>query len=224
MTTTRFSRRFGLLSLPLLSVPLLAGCSVLDRPYVETLRYPLQPARPEGAPPPLRVAAGRGGRVPPRPTLLIRPVRAAPGLEARGLRVIRADGTERLDPYAEWVGPPNELVEGSLRRWLAASGLFSGILAQGTRARTDLVLEGEVTALEADLRDNQARASVAVLLLGGDDGGGARVIGQWAVVGRAPLPASRNLDGPPPGEVAAACTEALAGALTALENALRVYA
>ncbi|WP_431281886.1 hypothetical protein ACQW02_21170 [Humitalea sp. 24SJ18S-53] len=218
MTGPFVTRRAGLLALPLL-----AGCSVLDRPYVETLRYPLQPARPAAMPVAMPASAVRGGR-PRRPTLMIRGLRAAPGLDARGLRVIRADGTERLDPYAEWVGPPNELVEEQLRRWLAASGLFGGIVAQGTRARTDLVLEGEVTALEADLRDGQSRAGIAVLLLAGDDGGGGRVVGQWAVIGRAPLPASTNPDGPPPGAIAASGTEALAGALTALEDALRAHA
>ncbi len=218
MTLPRLTRRAGLLALPLL-----AGCSVLDRPYVETLRFPLQPVRPAAMTVGLPPSAARGGR-PRQPTLMIRALRAAPGLEARGLRVIRADGTERIDPYAEWVAPPNEAVEEQMRRWLAASGLFGGILAQGTRARVDLVMEGQVTALEADLRDGQARASIAVLLLGGDDGGGARVIGQWAVTGRAPLRAATNPDGPPPAAIAAACTEALAGALTALEAALRAHA
>jgi len=200
----------------LLTLPMLAGCSLLpDRPYIETLRYPLQPTRT--AP----VVVGR----PLRRTLLVRLVRSAPGMEVRGLRTIRADGTEHLDPYAEWAAPPAELIDEVMRRWMASAGLFAGVVAPGTRARADLVLECEVTALEADLRSGKARAALsAVLLAEADTGGDGRVLRQWAVAGEAPLPASTSRDGPAPGAVAAACTEALAAAMTALENVLSSFA
>ena len=200
----------------LIALPLLAGCSVFpDRPYIEVLRYPLQPVRTT-----LRAPARA-----PRRTLLVRLLRSAPGTELRGLRTIRADGTERLDPYAEWAAPPAELIEEAARRWLAGAGLFAGVVAPGTRARPDLVLECEVTALEADLRTGQARAGLsAVLLAESPSGGDGRLLGQWAVSGEAPLAASTSPDGPPPGAVASACTEALGAALTALENAIAPYA
>jgi len=64
---------------------LLPGCSVLpDRPYVETRRFPLEAARPAELP--ARRPAGREA-------LLVRDMRAGPGLDRRGLRSIRADGT-----------------------------------------------------------------------------------------------------------------------------------
>ena len=126
---------------------LLAGCSVLpDRPYIETMRFPLNPERPPGS------GTARARRV-----LLVRLMRAAPGQNQRGLRSIRRDGTEATEFYAEWVAPPAEAAEDALRRWLAASLRFVAVVAPGTRARTDLVLEAELTTLVADLRTNEAR-------------------------------------------------------------------
>jgi len=186
---------------------LLAGCSVLpDRPYIETLRFPLDPQRPPG---------GAGQR--PRRVLLVRMMRAAPGLEWRGLRSIRRDGTEAVDFYAEWVAPPAEAAEDALRRWLAASLRFVAVVAPGTRARTDLVLEAELTSLVADLRTNEARAGLSVVLLR-EGALASDVLLQRAITGRAPLA------GDQPAQMAAAMVAALAAALAELEAALAPYA
>ncbi|MFN3448001.1 MAG: hypothetical protein ACK44F_04830 [Roseococcus sp.] len=190
----------------LLGLPLLLGaCSVLpERPYVETRRHPLAPAR-IGAPAP----AG-SGRV-----LLLRTLRAAPGLEARGLRRVRPDGTLDLAFYEEWLAPPAELAEQALREWLIASGLFAAVAAPGTRLATPLILEAELTALDYRLAEGQARAGLAVLLL--REGAGAaeaRVIAQRLVTGTA-----RGGEGGDPGLVqAAAMAEALRAAFLALES------
>ena len=90
----------------------LGGCSVLpDRPYIETLRFPLVPTRPGG---------GRGAG---REVLLIRDMRAAPGLDMRGLRSVRADGTLATAPYAEWAALPAEAAEGGGARMAACQRL-----------------------------------------------------------------------------------------------------
>ena len=196
-------RRRALLFAP----ALLAGCSVLpERPYIETLRFPLTPER---LPPP---AAGR-----PRRVLLVRMMRAAPGLDVRGLRSIRRDGTEAVEFYAEWVAPPAEAAEDALRRWLAASLRFLAVVAPGTRARVDLVLESELTALVADLRRNEARAGLSVVLLR-EGGLSSDVVLQRAITGRAPLA------GEQPAQMAAAMVAALGAALADLEAALAPYA
>lgn len=190
--------RRALLALPLALPLALAGCSVLpDRPYVETRRHPLAPTRPGG-----RVATG-SGRV-----LLLRTLRAAPGLEARGLRRVRADGTLDVAFYEEWLAPPAELAEQALREWLIGSGLFVAVAAPGTRLRTPLILEAELTALELRLAEGEARATLAALLLREGEGvAEARVLGQRIVSGTARAAAG--------GEVGILQATAMAGALEA---------
>jgi ABC-type uncharacterized transport system auxiliary subunit len=186
---------------------LLAGCSVLpDRPYIETIRFPLNPERPP---------AGTGQRA--RRVLLVRMMRAAPGQDQRGLRSIRHDGTEATEFYAEWVAPPAEAAEDALRRWLAASLRFVAVVAPGTRARVDLVLETELTTLVADLRSNEARAGLSVVLLR-ESALGSDVVMQRAITGRAPLAGGQ------PQQMAAAMVAALGAALAELEAALAPYA
>lgn len=204
-------RRRALLAAPLL----LAACSVLpDRPYVETRRFALAPTRLA----PQRPGAGR--RV-----LLIRLTRAAPGLDSRGLRTLRPDGTETSDFWNEWLAPPPELVEEALRRWLSASGLFSAVVAPGSRARADLIMETELTALHADPARRLARAGLSVVLL--TDPSGAepgRVLAQLTQGGTAPLPAPGADGEVSPEEAALAMNRALAEALVALEQELVRFA
>ncbi len=198
-------RRF-LLTLPVL----LAGCSVLpDRPYVETLRFPLEPRRS---------AAPRSGRA--RRTLLIRTIRAGAGMETRNLRTIRPDGTESLDFYAEWVAPPAEGAEQAMRRWLLDSRLFSAILAPGSRVTPDFVLEGEITRLEAVQAEGIARAEMTLLLV--DERSGSRLVGQMVSNGTAPLASGTAV--PTPQQAADAMVAALGNALDSLEQALARFA
>ncbi|MBO1073169.1 ABC-type transport auxiliary lipoprotein family protein [Roseomonas marmotae] len=203
-------RRALLLALPM-TVALAACGSVLERPYVEVQRFPLDARRP---------GARRG---PGRRVLLLRLMRAGPGMETRGLRSVRPDGTENVDFYAEWVAPPAELAEEALRRWLSASGLFSAVVAPGSRARADYILECELTTLVADIPKRQARAGLSAVLIRDRDGD-TQVLRQFAVTGTAPLPAP-SADGTLPAEVqAAGMNEALAAALGSLENRIAQFA
>ena len=140
----------------LLAAPaLLTGCSVLPaRPYIDRRSWPLEVRRPS--------------ELPPRPgglALLVRTLRVAPGLEARGLEVVQGDGSIHTDFYEEWSVPPADAVEDALRRWLAASGLFSVVLAPGSRAHADLALEGELQSLLATPAQGSSRASLGMVLL-----------------------------------------------------------
>lgn len=166
----------------LLGLAGLGGCTVLpDRPFVPTRRHALSPTRPAGLPP-------------PRPTgqvLLLRAVRAAPGQEIRGLRRVTATGTLDIAFYEEWLAPPAELAEAALRQWLIAGGGFSAVAAPGTRLSTPLVLEAELTALEAVPEVGEARAGLAALLL--REAGAladAQVLAQRSFTATAPLAAS----------------------------------
>jgi cholesterol transport system auxiliary component len=197
-----------------LLLPALAGasCTALNRPYREVQRYALAPERPRREPPPKR-----------GPVLLLRSVRAAPGMDARGLRILGAGGQVDTEFYNEWAAPPVEAVEEAMRQWLAASGLFAAVVSPGSRLRAGLVLEAELLRLQAEPRNGVARAGLAALLLDEPrDGAQARILGQFTPEGTAPLPGgARREDTVPAGDAAAAMREALAAALAELERDLR---
>lgn len=189
----------------LLAALALPGCSVLpDRPFIETQRFPLAPVRPAGAP-------RRSGRE----IVLLRDMRAGPGLDMRGLRSLRADGTLAIAPYAEWAGLPAEAAEAALRGWLRESGLFAAIAAPGSRLNHNLVLETELLALEQD-SPGSARAAIAALLVQDSTLGNNRVLAQVVARGTAPV------SGTGASAAAAGMVAALGAALAALENDLAV--
>ena len=138
----------------LLAAPLaLAGCS-LERPYAERRQWPLVARRG-------RVDQARRGA----PVLLVRGLRAGPGLEVRGLQSLQADGSIRTEFYEEWAAPPAEGVEEALRGWLAESGLFSAVIASGSRVEADQVLEGELTGLWTVPATRQAHIALGITVL-----------------------------------------------------------
>lgn len=179
----------------------LAGCSILpSRPYLEKREWPLEVQRPTVLPP------RPGGKV-----LLVRTLRAAPGLEARGLQVLQSDGSIRTDFYEEWSVPPADAVEDVLRRWLTASGLFSAVLAPGSRLRADLALEGELQSLLALPAQGVSRIGLGLVMLDLRVAAAVRVVFQADETATAPLAASN-----PPG-IAQAGRAALARVMADIE-------
>jgi cholesterol transport system auxiliary component len=181
----------------------LGGCSVFpDRPHLPVRRFDLNPQRPQ------RRVAPRGAGV-----LLLRHLRGVPGLQELGLRRARADGGFDIAPYDEWLAPPADLAERALRNWLQASGLFTAVVAPGSRADHTLVLEAQLTRLEALPSTAEARAGIAgVMLL--ERGASTRVLTTFDVEGRAPLRTSADASAE-----AAAMEAALADAFAAVEQA-----
>jgi ABC-type uncharacterized transport system auxiliary subunit len=100
-----------------------------------------------------------------RGVLLVRDVRAGPGLEVRGLQWLQPDGSVHVDFYEQWAVPPAQAAEDDLRQWLVDAGLFSAVVAPGSRLNADFVLEGELDALVADLNTGVVRAALALVLL-----------------------------------------------------------
>ena len=191
--------RRALLLLPLA----LGGCSVLpDRPNIPVRRFALNPERP------MRRTAPRGAAV-----LLVRRVRGVPGLQELGLRRAEADGGFSIAPWDEWLAPPGDLAEAALRSWLQASGLFSAVVAPGSRAEHTLVLEAQLTALEAAPAAGEARAGLAGVLLQ-ERNLASHVLLTFDVRGRAPL--ALGADAP---AAAAAMQAALGDAFAELERA-----
>jgi ABC-type uncharacterized transport system auxiliary subunit len=183
----------------------LAGCgSILpDRPNVPVRRFPLAPRRPDSA-------AARPGA----PVLLLRRLRAVPGLQELGLRRARPDGAFDILPYEEWIAPPADLAEAALRGWLAQSGLYAAVVAPGSRAEAALVLEAQLTVLEADPAAGEARAALSGVLLR-EERLSSRVLLPFEVAATAPL--ARDAAAP---AMAQAMQQALGLAFGRLEAAL----
>jgi ABC-type uncharacterized transport system auxiliary subunit len=182
----------------LLAAAALAGCGLSQRPYAERRAWPLLVRRPETLPPRL------GG-----PVLLVRTLRAGPGLEARGLQSIRPDGSIRTEFYEEWAVPPAEAVEDALRNWLAACGRFAAVLAPGSRLPADQVLEGELDALWSEPARHDAYAAIGVTVV--EQNGAPKVRTQQSLSARAPL------DGADPPAAVAAMRAALAEVFSQIE-------
>jgi cholesterol transport system auxiliary component len=139
----------------LLMLPLVAGaCSVLpSRPYQERRQWPLTAETPTT---PFAVR-------PTRAVLLVRDTVAGPGLERRGLQRLRPDGSLAVDYWNEWAVPPADGAGAALRADITEAGLFRAVLAPGSRAQPDLVLESELDALLG--ADGQGRAVLSFVLL-----------------------------------------------------------
>ncbi len=133
---------------------LLAGCGLSERPYAERRQWPLMLARPGAMP------ARPGGKV-----LEVRSLRAGPGLEARGLQSLAADGSIATEFYEEWSVPPAQAVEEALRGWLGASGLYGAVLTPGSRVAADWVIEGDLGALWTEPGANLAHAALGITLV-----------------------------------------------------------
>ena len=182
------------------SVLALAGCGLSERPFPDKRAWPLVVSRPAALPP------RRRGRI-----LLVRNIRAAPGLEARGIQWLETDGSLHVDFYEEWAVPPAESVESDLRQWLAASGLFAAVTAPGSRLTADLVLEGALTTFLADRKTNTARAAMTVVLLA-QRPTAVRILMQRRFVSERPLPSP---DAPGVVEALRACLADLLGQIEA---------
>lgn len=133
----------------------LGGCSLLPQTQsVQRRDWPLDLYRDAALPRPPR------GRV-----LLVRSLRAAPGLDQRGLQWLQRDGSVHVDFYEQWAVPPAQAVEDDIRSWLANAGVFSAVVAPGSRLNASFVLEGELQAFSADFNAGVARVAVAFVLL-----------------------------------------------------------
>ncbi len=181
----------------------LAGCSILpSRPYLDQREWPLVVRRPVALPP-----------LPSGPALLVRTLRAAPGMETRGQQTLDPDGSIHTAFYEQWNVPPAEAVEDDLRRWLEAAGLFAAVLAPGTRATADLALEGELQTLVAVPSRSVTRATIGLTLIDLRPAP-VRVLLQTEFTAEAPL------SGVAPDQLTQSAQAAIAALLTQVEQRL----
>lgn len=195
-------RRF-VLSTPLI----LAACGLSERPYTERRQWPLMARRPQTE----RARLQSSG--PNSPILLVRALRAGPGLDVRGLQTLQADGSIRTDFYEEWAAPPAQGAEEALRAWLTATGRYSAVIASGSRLEPDQILEGELTGLWTIPATNQAHCALGITIVA-QRASTTRVILQDRFTAEAPLA------GTSPREAVEAQAAALARVLAQVEAAL----
>lgn len=208
MAPTMQRRRLLAAPLILAGSGLLTACGLSERPYTERRQWPLIARRP--APAPSRTERARGSR----PILLVRNLRAGPGLEVRGLQTLQADGSIRTDFYEEWAAPPAQGAEEALRAWLTESGLYSAVTASGSRLEPDQVLEGELTGLWTIPATNQAHCAVGITIV-------AQRASTVRVILQHRFTAEATLAGTSPREAVEAQAAALANVLAQVEAALR---
>lgn len=167
----------------ILTAPLaLSACASLlpAQKYVARTDWPLEPAPPNAMP------DNPAGKV-----LLVRPITAAPGLDARGVQSLAPDGSLKSDYYNLWAVDPADAVTQALLAWTQASGAFSAVVTPGSRLTPSLILEGELTELLADPSQGQARAVLTLAVIKAAGALGVAVpLTQARLSGTAPLQGS----------------------------------
>ncbi len=185
----------------------LAACSVLPQPkYVQQTQWPLNVQRPQDLPRPSH------GKV-----LLVRDVQAAPGVDQRGLQWLQPDGSVHIDFYNQWTVVPSQAVTNDLQQWLAASGLFAGVVGSGTGLLPNLILNAQLIRFVADPRTLTAHAAVLITLVN-PNASPPRVLLQQTIAGDAAMPVDR------PEGVVEGLRAALAVAMGKIEAAVARYA
>ena len=184
-----------------LTAPLvLSACASLlpAQKYTPRTSWPLQ-LPPPAFPP--RASTG--------PVLMIRPIAAAPGLDARGLQSLAADGSLRVDYYNLWAVPPADAVTEALLNWTQASGMFSAVVTPGTRLDPGLIIEGELTELIADPGRGEALATLTLVVIKPS----RALTGVALPLAQARLHATAKLDGNGPAAMVAAQSDAVTAVL-----------
>jgi ABC-type uncharacterized transport system auxiliary subunit len=166
--------------------------------------WPLVVSRPSSLPPD-----------PHGPVLLVRSLRAGPGLDSRGLQSLAPDGSVTVAYYEQWAVPPAEAVEASLRTWLAQCGRFSAVVAPGSLATADYSLEGELTQLLAEPALSRSVAAISVVLFSNRGGRVTPLLQQ-------DFAADANVTGSEPGMQVASLTLALRVVFAHIELAIRM--
>ncbi len=187
----------------LLATLVLSGCGLAERPYAERRQWPLVARRPRAEQAPRNA-----------PILLVRGLRAGPGMDQRGLQSLQADGSIRSEFYEEWAASPELAVEEALRGWLADSGLYNAVIASGSRLEPDHVLEGELTGLWTIPATRQAHIALGMTVV-------AQRPAATRVLLQQRLTAEAALAGGSTREAVEAQSAALASVLAQVEAALR---
>lgn len=186
-----------------------AGCLSLARQSPPIHRFMPQADRP--------LRAIRSGSAPPAhgaPALVVQRLEAAPAFAGKEFVYRTGEFAYEKDFYNQWLEEPATALTTAAEGWLAQSGLFGHVLTAGAGLRGQYVLRGQVLELYGDYRHSGNPAAVLRLRFTLLKGGGpdARIVLQRDYSETAPAG-----DGTP-AALAAAWSQALTQALTALEK------
>ncbi len=132
----------------------LAMCGCLSKPPLHKQTFTF------GAPPTAYSNAGAGDRV-----LGIRSLRIAPPFDGRSLVYRTGEFSYVRDPYAEFLGPPEEEMMAPVRGWLRRTGDFSDVADAGSALKPNTVVEISVTQFYGDFRRPEHPCAVVTMHL-----------------------------------------------------------
>jgi cholesterol transport system auxiliary component len=141
------SRTFVLSVAVLACVAAVGGCGSAATYQKETFLL-------EASPPPAPAA----GPIPA--TLSVQHFSVDPAFADRNLIYRLGEYKYEPDYYREFLVSPSTMITEQTRQWLADSGVFAQVLPRASRLQSEYTLEGSVTALYGDFRDEAAPAAV----------------------------------------------------------------
>jgi uncharacterized lipoprotein YmbA len=142
------------------------GCS-LRKQSPAKLRYLVEAKRPGG---PTTATA--------QATLRVRNLQIAAPFEGKGFVYRNSGQNYETDFYHEFLIPPQLMLTEQVRQWLGASGLFRAVPGPASKLDSSHSLEGDVTALYGDFRD-QATPKVVLeihFLIVNDQGSSPQIV------------------------------------------------
>lgn len=145
MRWTKLPIRF----LAALLVILLAGCAGIQKSYPDKRYFALEAPRSVRTTSPASAAVIR-----------LRHFRVTPAYEGKELVYRTGDLTYQSDFYNEFFIFPTAMMMEATRSWLDDSGLFQYVVDAPSQVMPDYTLEGVLTALYGDYRDQQAPKAV----------------------------------------------------------------
>ena len=140
------------LAIAFCSAPFLAGCSGMNRPYPAKQRFALMIEREHAGSTPSNDS-----------TLRVREFSVAPPYHERAFVYRKGDSEFETDYYREFIASPATLLTSETISWLSGAKLFGKVLPGNSAADNEYLLEGTVTALCGDYRDQPAPKAVMEL-------------------------------------------------------------
>ena len=143
-------------SIGIVAALLCASCAGLKTPYPDKAYFAIEPGTP--TPQPDRVAPTSAPS--DMPVILIRHLTVASPYDEPLFVYKTGPAKFETDYYNAFIAEPASLLTDALVKWLSTEQPLGSILPGGSGARHDLSLEGNITALYADLQKKDAPRAV----------------------------------------------------------------
>jgi ABC-type uncharacterized transport system auxiliary subunit len=183
----------------------LASCGNMSKPYPEKNLFAIDAG-------PAPAAKQTATTTAAADVLRVRRFRVAAPYDGLTFVYRTGEAQYRTDYYNGFIVAPEETLTSETIRWLTAAGPFASVIDGGSTVTSRFLLEGNVTALYADLSDAKAPKAViqARFFMIDESGADARVRFQKAYAATVPAGAGQ------PAEIAAALGKAWGQILTGL--------